>query len=165
MTKTLKYLSISVLFALSWTSCTQERLPCLTPKKATMSIQAKQTDGSYTPVDTALPAALFIAVSGVDPTSGVYFPNRSAFTRSLSPNADSCVWAMATDTAAGSVFDTMVFHYERQLQFLSNACSYVYFYYLDSVVTTHNNIDSIKIITRSVNNDASTEHLQIFFHP
>jgi hypothetical protein len=146
-------------------SCTQERQPCLVPKTASLNLRCVHyiSDTNTTVFDTALPRAVFgsITASG---NKFVYYPTLSSgFTISLSPDADSCSWLMTTDSLL-QPFDTLGFHYQRKLQFLSNACGYTNFYSLSSVTTTHNNIDSVLITNPSVTNDVNTKQLKIFIH-
>ncbi|MBC7552510.1 MAG: hypothetical protein H7257_00875 [Taibaiella sp.] len=147
-------------------SCTAERQPCLTPKTASLNIKCVHfsTDTATTTVDTALPMAVFGALTAKGTQSVIYKGASSAFTISLSPVADSCQWLVTTDSL-NFPFDTLGFYYERKLKFLSNACGYTYFYALTSVTTTHNNIDSVIITNPSVTNDVNTKQLKIYIHP
>lgn len=146
-------------------SCTQERQPCLTPKTASLNLTCVHylTDTSTTTRDTSLPRAVFGAMTGAVVKTVYYTGSSANFTISLSPVTDSCSWLVTTDSLLHP-FDTLSFHYERNLQFLSNACGYAYFYTLNSVKTTHNNIDSVLILNPSVTNDVNTKQLKIFIH-
>lgn len=147
-------------------SCTQERQPCLTPKIASMNMVCVHfpTDTSVVVIkDTALPKALFIPLSD-SVNAGVYYGPTANFTLSLSPVADQCTWLFSPDSLASGV-DSVHFFYRRQLQFLSNACGYTYFYTLDSVRTTHTNIDSVRITNPSVTNDVNVKQLKVYIHP
>ncbi len=150
-------------------SCTQERQPCLTPKTASLNLvcvhyPADSIPSATSMKDTALPKALFGALTA-NGAQYVYYKNISSnFTLSLSPDADSCSWVVSPDSLAHPL-DTLNFYYQRKLQFLSNACGYTYFYSLSAVHTTHNNIDSVLITNPSVTNDANTKQLKIFIHP
>jgi hypothetical protein len=166
MTKHTKYLPVFflvfcyVLFA----ACTQERQPCLTPTTASLNIKTiRFRNGAAQPSDTALPAAVFRALTATG-VKGFIFSRRSDFVISLSPVADTCTWAMTTDTT-GTAYDTLTFYYKRLQQFISNACGYAYFYNLDSIRTTRHNIDSIQIINANVTNNVNTGNLQIYIHP
>jgi hypothetical protein len=168
MTKQEKY-RIAILIALCsvvWIACKQERQICLTPKIAILNIQTMHlaTPGATTFSDTGLPHAVFAALTD----SGTYatlYQQQAAFTVSLSPVKDSCRWLMVPDTLSTIHVDTLTFYYQRDLQFVSNACGYTYFYNLDSVHTTHSNIDSVHITSTSVTNNVNTKHLQIYIHP
>ena len=156
-------LGIAVLFFIA--SCTQERQPCLTPKIASLNIQCVHFhDTATTTSDTALPKALLGAVTDSGTRFVIYNTPSAYFTISLSPVADSCKWLITTDSL-NNAFDTVSFYYTRKLQFLSNACGYTYFYSLNTLQTTHNNIDSILITNTSVTNDVNTRQLKIFIHP
>ena len=144
-------------------SCTQERQPCLTPKIASLNIECVHypSDTATTVLDTALPKAIFVALTDSGQRAVIY-PQTANFTISLSPVTDSCQWLMSTDSTTFP-FNTLSFYYKRKLQFLSNACGYTYFYSLDSVHFTHGqDIDSILITNSSVTNNVNTKHLKIY---
>ena len=170
MIRNQKYLCfiLSALCGIGWVACTQERQPCLTPKTASLIIETIHltSDTATIPVDTALPAAIFIPVLPKKDTlpETIYPQQQSLFTISLSSDSTICQWKITTDTLPTNQYDTLTFFYQRNLQFLSNACGYTYFYTLDSVHTTHINIDSLHIINTSVTNNVNTKHLQIFIH-
>ncbi len=146
-------------------SCTQERQLCLTPKVAIMNMQTVHFSDStlLTVVDTALPAAVIGALPDSVKQLTLYNTG-SLFSLSLSPAADSCKWLVTTDSLKYS-YDTLTFYYQRNLEFLSNACGYTCFYTIKTVSTTHNNIDSVQITNTNVTNDVKTKHLRVFFHP
>ena len=158
--------------ALTWAACTQQRQPCLTPKIATLIIESihLKTDTSTIPVDTLIPAAVFIPiVPGRDTEQVTTYPAQALFSISLSPDSTVCRWAFSTDSLKNVglyIPDTLTFFYKRKLQFLSNACGYTYFYSLDSVHTnaSHTIIDSLHILNSSVTNNVNTKHVQIFIH-
>ena len=163
ISKLLKDILVVVLCCVFAVSCTQERQPCLVPKTASLNLHCVHflTDTNTTVLDTALPRAVFGSMTASGDKFVYYTTLSSGFTISLSPVADSCSWLMTTDSLL-QPFDTLNFHYQRKLQFLSNACGYTYFYSLSSVNTTHNNIDSVLITNPSVTNDVNTKQLEIF---
>ena len=160
------FLFILFVFSGLWVACTQTRDPCLTPKIASLNIEMMHLPivGDTAFVDTALPAALFRPLSVSVNNPYTIYPQQADFTISLSPDSNVCQWVFATDTPAYQ-FDTLTFRYQRNLQFISNACGFTYFYTLDTVLTTHVNIDSLHIINPSVTNNVNTKHVQIFIHP
>ena len=174
MIKCNKYFPVLLLAlcVMGWMACTQQRQPCLTPKTASLIIETihKQTDTSTVFVDSALPHAVFIAFTN-DPNAlpGRDYSLGSLFAISLSPDSSVCQWAFTADSLSAALnpgqFDTLTFYYRRNLQFLSNACGYTYFYSLDSAHTTHKIIDSLHIINTSVTNNVNTKHLQVYIHP
>ena len=171
MTDLSRYRSIVLLaiIGIGWISCTQERQPCMTPTIATLTVETIHfQDTATVAVDTAIPAATFIPiVPGRDTAQVTTYPLQSTFTLSLSPDSTICQWAFTTDSiqyVKTYHSDTLTFFYQRNLQFLSNACGYTYFYTLDSVHTTRHNIDSLHIINTSVTNNVNTKHLQIYIH-
>jgi hypothetical protein len=153
----------SLLWIGLW-ACTEERLPCDTPKIASLNIQTVHhpTDTTTAIVDTALPAAVFGAVTNKG-IQDIVYPQQANFTISLSPLSDSCQYYFTTDSAYQRV-DTLKFYYQRSLYFISNACGFTYFYSLDSVHTTHFNIDSVLILNSSVTNNANITQLQFYIH-
>ena len=172
MTDQLKYACCTALLlcALGWAACTQQRQPCLTPRIASLILQTVHytTDTATTTNDTAIPAAGFTALPPSDTLRGFIYPTQSQFTLSLSPDTSSCRWTFTTDsTKYAGIYgtDTLTFFYRRNLQFLSNACGYTYFYTLDSVHTTHTIIDSLHILNTGVTNNVNTKHIQIYIHP
>jgi predicted nucleic-acid-binding Zn-ribbon protein len=148
-----------------WASCTQQRQPCLTPKIASLILETMHITNDTGTIfsDTALPAAVFLPLSGGSYDS-LIFPLGSVFTISLSPDSNVCRWVVETDTTS-HIFDTLTFRYKANLQFLSNACGYTDFYTLDTVQTTHKFIDSVHIVNSSVTNNVNTKHVQVYIHP
>ena len=149
-------------FFLVLMACEQERDPCLQPTTAPLRVVAKRPSTDTTVVDTLLPHPVWLRV---DTGLGILFPKKtSSFSLLLSPRADSSTYAVQPDSAALGSLDTITFVYERKLQFLSNACGFSYFYTLQRVRSSNHNIDSVKIINREVNlNASSPEHVQIYF--
>lgn len=151
-------------------SCTQERQPCLTPKTASLNLHfvhfpVDTAINNNSTQDTALPSAIFGAVTGGNVKEFIYRTPSAYFTISLSSTADSCTWIFKADSAF-TTYDTLNFYYRRQLKFLSNACGYTNFYTIDSVHTTNSTgIDSVIITNPSVTNDVNTRQLKIYMHP
>lgn len=155
------------LCSLNWVACTQQRQPCLTPKIASLILETIHfpTDTSTVFIDTALPSGIFIPLTKVGIDS-IKYPLGSTFTLSLSPDSSICQWRFSTDTLnTAANYDTFTFYYQRNLQFLSNACGYADFYTIDSVHTTHHFVDSLHILNTSVTNNVNTKHLQVYIHP
>jgi hypothetical protein len=167
MIKRARYTCVLLVFiGLAMLACTQQRSPCLTPKIASLIIEAAHypTDTATTTIDTALPHAVFVAMPPGDTLRATIYNQQSQYTISLSPDSTSCRWEFTTDSFKHS-YDTLTFFYRRSLQFISNACGYTYFYSLDSVHTTHLIADSVQILNSSVTNNVNTKHLKIFVHP
>lgn len=158
------YLVAAVLTTLLFSSCTQERQPCITPKYASLILKTVRLNASASVIDTPMPAAVFGAITDSG-TKGIIFPRSATFSLSLSPVSDSCRWIFAPDTTTGTPADTITFKYNRQLEFISNACGYTYFYGLTGVTSTNRNIDSIIIKNTSVTNNVNNSHLQVFIRP
>lgn len=159
----LKFYQLIFLEMLCLASCSIDRDPCLLPKTTSIRVGAYQViDSSKAVVDSLLPRPIWIAIVS-DSLKGLLYPAKtSKFSLLLSPIDDSCRYILQPDSAINS-FDTVIFHYQRRLQFLSNACGYTYFFNLTQIRTTFQNIDSIIINNAEVNSDANTpEHVQIF---
>jgi hypothetical protein len=124
----------------------------------------KTSDTATVFVDTALPAAFLVAFTDSGEKAIIYRNQTADFTISLSSVSNSCKWGFTTDTT-GNHLDTLTFFYQRKVQFISNACSFAYFYTLDSVQTTRHMIDSLLITNTNVTNNVNTTHLHIFIHP
>ncbi len=60
------------------------------------------------------------------------------------------------------IADTITFRYEIQPWFVSSACGAVYYYDIDTIVTTHNVIDSVICPEGRITN-VSSENLRIYF--
>jgi hypothetical protein len=170
------YLPIMLLamWCLGLVACTQQRAQCLIPTIASLNIEFMHlipNDTSF--VDTAINAAVFVALTKKGEAMTVYRLQQSVFTISLSSDTDYCQWLFKPDTTS-STYDTLTFYYQRSLQFLSNACGFAYFYSLDSVHTTHwslqlpnsyqYSIDSAYIINASVTNNVNIKQLQVYIH-
>ena len=161
------YFILFTVCCIGWVACTQVRNPCETPMTATLNISTQHlispTDSAF--VDTALPSAVFIPLTTAANKTATIYPQQVSFTISLSPDSNICRWAFTPDTP-GYAFDTLTFYYQKNLQFISNACGFTYFYNIDSVHFTKNLfIDSIHILNASVTNNVNTTQLQICIHP
>jgi hypothetical protein len=170
-----KYLPAVIIALCSiWVACTQQRQLCLTPIVASLNMVSMHilSDTGTIFYDTVLPAAEFVPLNVKNASAvvdSIVFTPTSLFTISLSPAHDTCRWLFRADTTGiipqNYAYDTLTFTYIRDLQFLSNACGYTDFYTLDTVLTSHINIDSVHITNNSVTNDISAMHVQIYIHP
>lgn len=164
-------LLLAVLSSLTWAACKESVTPaCQEPTTASLFMHCYHyaVDTSTVATDTVLPYAR-LASLGAPVRYTQYVAGSSVYSISLSPFADSCQWAIIADSTklvtGAEVFDTLTFRYQRQLNFLSNACGYTYFYTLDTVNTTRHNIDSVIITNTSVTLNANgTSQLAIYFH-
>jgi hypothetical protein len=167
MTKAFHYLAVlfTGLCFVCGIGCTQERLPCMTPASA-LKIKTVhyKYDTSTKTVDTALPAAVFVPMTRDSIKKGSVSVPSSTFDIHLSSVDNSCTWLFTTDSLKHK-FDTVVFFYQRKLQFVSNACGYTYFFYLDSIHCTNKIIDSLHITDYNITNNVNTSHLQLYIHP
>lgn len=145
--------------------CETERDPCLTPRSTLVRAGAyrRVSDTGTAVVDTSLPSPVFTALTTfTDTNTFIQLSGRNKFTFQLSDLSDTCRWVLRPDSAA-AVRDTITFYYQRQLHFISNACGYNYYFYLQRVSSTRNAIDSIIINNTDITSNASAEHIKIYF--
>lgn len=154
-------------------ACKQDRLPCGQPTTMSVILGCHQVIGVDTlnhPVitDTVLSSPVVKTFDSIGTPLTLFYPSAtSKLTIHMSPVSDSCIWLVSPDTTSASTggYDSLSFHYQRQLTFLSNACGYVYFYNLTSVqALSHHFIDSVQVINSTVNTNVNTEHVKIYFH-
>jgi len=163
---------LCVLIIASAMACRQERQPCLIPKTANMVLDTKHraSDTSTVFTDSLLSRSVFFSLTRTGSKGTLYAGPQASFNLSLSPDTSFCQWALRADSngmaLAANPFDTISFYYQRNRQFLSNACGFTYFFSLDSVHTTHRMIDSVRIVNYSVTNNVNTpHHIQVYIHP
>lgn len=151
---------VLVLLLLALASCTQQRSPCYEPKLVNVALGTFRMVDT-TSVDTSLPYPTFACVD----TPLMQQPgSTNNFSALLSPFIDSTRWYLAPDSfTTVEQIDTITFYHSKELNFISNACGYVYYYTLNSVKTTYHSIDSISLINSSVDNNASTQHIKIYY--
>lgn len=165
MTSIIRAISVFILLLcviVAFQSCERIEDPCLEPKTVSLTFK------TYVPADTGSAGVLVNlpnAVVGLVDTIGIMADGveGNTFTSLLSTIADSARIYVWPDSAITTPIDTVTFYYERQLQFISTACGYTYFYSLKDITTTNYNIDSVRIINTEVNTDANAEHVQIFY--
>lgn len=162
MTKLLPYI-IGFVCCTSLLACSVDREPCLLPKTTLVRLGTYQIDIAGKTIDSLLPSPMFVAIAQ-DSLKGLRFQDRtSKFSLTLANHTDSCQYLLIPDSSIGTI-DTLTFHYQRRIQFLSNSCGYTFFYQLTNLLSTHHNIDSVIIKNDQINNDAnSPEHVQIYF--
>lgn len=152
-------------------ACQQNRDPCLDPK-----IQ-KLFMGAYTTTDTplgvitintvSLPSPIIAPIGSNSNNTLYYGVNNQAHTFALllSTVSDSCQYFVQADTTFAPMYaDTLSFYYQRQLDFLSNACGYTYFYNLQKIITTNHNIDSVILENPGITTNVNVEHIKVYFH-
>jgi hypothetical protein len=161
--------AIIFLLVCAFGACTQQRSPCYEPKIVSAVI------GTYRIVDTSsidslLPQPAFTCLD--TPLSQEIAAN-NIFTPLLSPHADSTRWLLIPDrfnpddsadvATPVEFYDTLTFYHTKELNFISNACGYVYYYTLTNVTTTYHSIDSISLLNNTVDNNANTQHIRIYY--
>lgn len=155
-------LAALLLCSLLFAACKREdeRDLCFEPKTVYLSMGAYRTADTGTAIlDTVLPNPI---MGPVDSPRFFDYAAASKFIVYLSPLQDTCRYYIQPDSAV-SLMDTLTFRYTRRLQFLSNACGYAYFFNLQQVLFTKHMIDSVRINNFDVTNNASIEHLRVYF--
>lgn len=162
MTKQSRYYlgALLIIICISWGSCKQINDPCLLPTTVALRF------GSYKPSDTGTGGSVYTLktpiLGTVDTPVAYYWGENNKFSISLDPLKDSCRWFIMPDSAA-KVRDTLTFRYSKSVHFLSNACGYIYYYTLSSVIATNHLIDSVIISNYEVTGNAKIEHVKIFY--
>jgi len=162
-------LVLTILFSLAacgFISCEQERDPCLLPRTVNLRVRCLRIVGDTAAVDSPL-VNVNLGALDVDSLKFLYVgaDDLARFSLRLDAGADSCRYLLQVDSAISPI-DTLTFYYARRLQYLSSGCGYIYFFTLDSVRTSSNNLDSARVVNREVTTDANTnplEHVQIYF--
>ena len=62
-----------------------------------------------------------------------------------------------------NTYDTLVFYYTRSLHFVSVACGYTYYYNLNKITATYHDLDSVAIKDPSINDNATIEHVKLYY--
>ena len=160
-------LFISVLLSciiINLMACTTERNPCLEPTLAKLNVGCYQYNvDSKTYVDTLLPNSNFVSLD-IDSAKYWYWgaDKLNKFAIVLSPLRDTTRWTLQVDSGF-SKMDTLTFIYERKLKFYSNACGYGYDYRILNVLSTFQNLDSVRIFNADVSTKAGIENVKVYF--
>jgi hypothetical protein len=108
---------------------------------------------------------------GIDPIEGdtmsVMVENEtiSKMFMSTDVNRDSTWFLLREKRIASDIQDTILFIYERQLNYVSGDCGFTYNLELDTVIYTQALIDSIVIEYSSVLYNENLENVKIFIEP
>lgn len=62
-------------------------------------------------------------------------------------------------------YDTLIFKYQRELEYVSGDCGMAFNLVLDTVIYTTNNIDSVRISYANVNYGENLENVKIYIEP
>jgi hypothetical protein len=96
--------------------------------------------------------------------SGVIIYNQQAdlskFTFSLNPTINQALYFIKTDNT--SIGDTLTLTYSTESANISAECGNVYVNTLQSITSTHNTLDSVKLIETN-NNTTTGENIKIYF--
>ena len=158
--------ALVLVFLVILTACQQERQPCLEPKLQSLimgAYHAGDTNGVVTITSISL-GSPYIGPVNSNSQSPIYngvLSTGHSFSLFLSSVSDSCRYYIQRDTV--SAMDTLSFFYQSQLHFLSNACGYTYFYTLQSLSSTHHNIDSVILENNSITTNVNVEHIKVYF--
>ncbi len=118
-------------------------------------------------VDTLKADTLSIYTTRIDGTDTLLFNrgnNVSSFSLPMSYSNNTDVYAfLLKDTLQREYKDTLLIEKNSQIHIESVDCSPQYFHHIIGVQYTRNSIDSIVINNPNVNNDATKQHLLIYF--
>lgn len=78
---------------------------------------------------------------------------------------DSTMFILREKTVASDLKDTLLFIYQRELNYVSGDCGFTYDLHLDTVIHTINFIDSVVISYPSVLYNENLENVKIFIEP
>lgn len=78
---------------------------------------------------------------------------------------DSTMFILREKTVASDLKDTILFIYQRELNYVSGDCGFTYNLHLDTVIHTINIIDSVVISYPSVLYNENLENVKIFIEP
>lgn len=148
-------------------ACRQERSPCLVPQDVWMNLGCYRWESvpeGRAERDSFLVHPLF----GYTDSGAVFVlePRTSKFSLLLSPHADqTSLWLVADSSRIDDPLhrDTIRFHYQRRLHFISNACGYTYYYQLTGVDYSRHQLDSVAILDDQVTDNVNKEHVKIYF--
>ena len=161
-----------VLFVLcacviAFMSCEQENDPCLQPtvfETRAGVYKAVETDTGVAVSDSHLPNVL---LGSLDSPNYFMYAHKDVkeLRFLLSPHKDSISLTIVPDSAKQGRFDidTVVFYYDRRLQFVSTSCGYTYYYSINNLRYTTYNIDSVTIANGNVTNDAKIQHVKVYY--
>lgn len=154
-------LIITAVVIILWVACDVQRDPCLQPKNVTLRARfLRPADTGTQFLDTTLPHPVY---GVLDSPFHFSIPSGSSVLQFfLSPLADSTKYIIVPDSA-NPIVDTIAFYYQRQLQFLSNACGYTYYFTITGVTSTRHSIDSVVLNNASVTSNANVDHVKIYF--
>lgn len=156
------FLFLGCAITVLYSACTVDRNPCLEPKVSKVHVSCYQFKvDKY--VDTALPNAIFSSLD-IDSARFWYWGAKaiSKFDLVLAPTRDTARWILQADSAFSPI-DTLTFVYERKLKFISNGCGYSHDYLIKEVLSTKQNLDSVRISNNSVTTKAGIENVKIYF--
>ncbi len=80
-------------------------------------------------------------------------------------NRDTSTFILREETVASDLYDTLMFVYERELNYVSGDCGFSYNLRLDTVIYTINLIDSVTIDLPTVIYNENLENVKIYIEP
>lgn len=134
---------------------------CLTPTLVTLRGNFVNKDTSGTLRDSIQTNALWVFGSSLNYAQSL--KNTSSFAFPLSQIQDSVIVYYLADSLniVPEKIDTLRIKYTRQIKFISNACGYQTWFTLNEIAHSQHSIDSVRIATSEVSNDANSIHIKV----
>ncbi|MCK5171683.1 MAG: hypothetical protein KAQ75_17520 [Bacteroidales bacterium] len=155
--KIVKYISISLVLAVFFMSCSDDSC-----RQETESFLKTE----ITVVDASLIALKFLdslSIYSPDWTDSIHYLDEGTDNNLyfiLSPNSDST--EIIFTSKSHPLNDTILFFHQSEIIFLSPECGFVINYKIDSLVSTSYNIDSLTLLKSNITSNGNG-HLQIYF--
>lgn len=151
---------LAIVALLAAMACSDETKVCDQALSTDTRVRFKR-DSSGVVRDTVMPSVALYAL-GMDT---VYYKQAvSSVFLSLSPVTDSSRFYLKVDSSATTIADTITFRYTRSPHFVSPGCGFSTFFSLDTVVSTHNTIQSLIINQREITSTLNdTAHITLYF--
>ncbi len=158
--KYLKFFILSLGILVVFDACNQKNL-CVEPQLVGVRGGFYQRDTANTLKDTLLKNANIIFGNNL-----TYFQNIKKFNKfkfPLSQQVDSALVIFQSDSlqVAPNTIDSLLFMYQRDLNFISSSCGYETIFNLYQVKYTTNVIDTVMIQQQEVTSNANFEHVKI----
>lgn len=149
-----------LLFLLGLYSCTKDTI-CLTPKVVGLRGGFYYEDSIGVYKDTLLINSNLYFGSALN-----YFQNlkqSAKFNLSLAQNTDAVTFYFQSDSTSTDpeTIDSLLVTYIRDPHFISSACGYETFFYIQNINYSTNIIDTVIVTNADVNNDVNKEHIKI----
>ena len=114
----------------------------------------------YTKKDTTIEK---VSMYGLGRTDSIYSSEKlSEVFLPLSFDNDPGSTAFVLKTATAS--DTLLFNHQKELDFISGECGYVFQFSLDSMKSTDNTIDSISIVYPTIKYGEDVQNVELYIY-